>query len=221
MCCRAAPGTCSSSNGNGNGKSLQGCCVGGAGWVRGNRRKYVHVGSPSASMRMSVPTNPPRPTFDRSMGAMGPSVAPTHGRRRVGGMGSDGSRRPWVGATAFLSFFTRVAATGTCQGPGGEAMWGLERQEPRRATWTYLRVPRIASPPGPPPSPVPAFKPPARGSHPFDRPDRCSPPDTAGYTTRTRCIDRQSPCACTWPRRRSHPPGRPGCTWCSRCSRLR
>ena len=70
-------------------QKLQGCCVGGAGWAGGGRQKLHPCGPCFApSMALDTPANPPRPTFDRSMGAMGPagrglraSVAPTHGRR--------------------------------------------------------------------------------------------------------------------------------------------
>lgn len=49
---------------------------------------------------------------------------------------------------------------------------------------------------------------------------RCNPPGKPAGTVRNRCTMARSPYACAWRRRRWHPRGKPGCTWCSRCSRL-
>ena len=65
-------------------------------------------------MRMSVPANPPRPTFDRSAGAL---VAPTHGRRNVPGNGP--LRSPTMGMPVVLTATLRAVASdvgsGSCR----------------------------------------------------------------------------------------------------------
>ena len=149
---------CCSSNVNGDVKSLQGCGLAGRGGCAG------HAVNPSMEARFSHPcektvlhSHPAPP----STGSWGPWVG------HWGGEG-DGVRVLSRSERTLTPFFiTRRAATGTCQGPGGEAVRGLERQEPRRATWTYLRVPRTAFPPGQPSDAV-RKQPAARGFHPFD-----------------------------------------------------
>lgn len=49
---------------------------------------------------------------------------------------------------------------------------------------------------------------------------RCNPPGRPARIARNRCTAGRSPCAYAWRHLRWHPPGRPGCTWCSRCNRL-
>ncbi|GEM_PF-4149988 len=172
--------------------------VGGAGWLCRTPRKYDRAGSLFASTRKDGPAQPSRPTFDRSIAAVEPSVAPTHGRRMLGARGlmdpadhgyagrpdrypACRRKRRWQrllplpsALPLFFFFITRRAAPGTRQGPGRGAVRGLERQEPRRATWTYLCVPRTASRLGQPSDAV-RKQPAARGFHPFDAPTASDP----------------------------------------------
>ncbi len=151
--------------------------MGGPGWVGGKRREYVLVGWPSPSLVMSVPANPPRPTCDSSAAAIGRSGASLRPDLRMG-LRSCGCtdmkgwvmKKGWGGAKPRPILFSPsvVAATGNC--PGAEGGWvvrGLERQEPRRATWTYLRVPRTSYPPAANPTNPLLPQPPPRGAQPF------------------------------------------------------
>ena len=95
-------------------QKLQGCWVGGAGWLCRTRRESVHGGSLFASLRKDGPAQPPRPTFDRSAGAL---VAPTHGRRNVSANGP--LRSPTMAMPVVLTGTLRAVASdvgsGSCR----------------------------------------------------------------------------------------------------------
>ena len=141
MWCRAAPGTCSGqSNGNVKSKSLQGCCVGGAGW-RGTAK--------TASMRA---------LFRAIHGALHPRrPTPPHLRQVHGGLGS---ADPWSAecfrqrpaaladhGSALPLFFFSYAGGGHRNLSGGRAVGlggGVERhgwRETRPAGCGFCRPP--------------------------------------------------------------------------------
>ncbi|ROQ45817.1 hypothetical protein EDF77_0705 [Stenotrophomonas maltophilia] len=148
---------------------------GGVGW-RGTAEAASCGPRFAPSMALDTPANPPCPTFDRSMAAREPSVAPTHGRRTVPANGP--LRSPTMGRRYRFSFFLRG-------GPPPEPVRGVGRWGWAGALSAMDGAKRgphgcsFCRPPTSPtarPRPSNGFQPPARGSHPFDLPLNTPPP---------------------------------------------